>query len=328
MSADAYDAAYFGCVLFDLTGQGLGEVIGPEAASFLHNLCTNDIRNLPPGRTVEAFFATAKGRALAHVHVSHVAQDRFLVQILGSPGVDAGLGGKLHAHLDRHLISERVELADRTGSMGVLRLLGPRAGQVVRELTSIEGNDLPDLDVREGQDLLVRRVDEVLPGFDVLLPSERVEQAIARCLELGAVPGDDATFEVLRVEAGTPAWGKEIDDDRLVMEVNRGARAISYTKGCYLGQETIVMARDRGQVNRLLLGLAAEGEEPLAPGAKLMHQDQEAGLATSSAWSHRLQRMVGLGYVKRGLQQEGTVLTAVPPAEGRPVRVVALPHGG
>lgn len=326
MTAHAATVAASSCTVFDLSGQGLVEVAGPEAAAFLHNLCTNDIRNLDPGRLVEAFFATAKGRALAHVHILRPGEgDRYLVNVVGRPGKAAAFGRKIHEHLDRHLISERAELADRTGEIGVLRLVGPRAAAVVEQVIGDSCSEMIDRSVRVVGDLAVRRLDEVQKGFDLLFPLDRVEVTMARCLHAGASEGDEAVFEILRVETGTPAWGKELDENRLVMEINRAALAISYTKGCYLGQETIVMARDRGQVNRLLMGLVVEGEEPLAPGAVLKLGDQEVGQATSSLWSPRLGRVIGLGYVKRGLQEPGTVLRAFPPEAGRAVTVSALP---
>src|SRR5262249_57117461 len=98
----------------------------------------------------------------------------------------------------------------------------------------------------------------------------------------GAVPAGPDTHEVLRVEAGTPVYGKDIDDNRLVMEVGRTAQAISYSKGCFLGQEPIVMARDRGHVNRTLLGVTVAGDQVLAPGTRLLHNGAEAGQVTSS----------------------------------------------
>lgn len=123
----------------------------------------------------------------------------------------------------------------------------------------------------------------------------------------GAIQAAPEVHEVLRIEAGTPEYGKEMDDDRFVMEVGRTAQAISYTKGCYLGQEPIVMARDRGQVNRTLMGVMFAGStEAIPPGSKLFAGETEVGLVTSSAWSPRLQQVLALAYVRRGNQQPGS----------------------
>src|SRR5205085_797197 len=103
--------------------------------------------------------------------------------------------------------------------------------------------------------------------------------------KLDIPPADAAVHEMLRVEAGLPAFGSDIDEERLVMEVGRTARAISYTKGCFLGQEPIVMARDRGQVNRALLGVKVARGAALAHGARLFHAEAEVGQVTSSVYS-------------------------------------------
>src|SRR5262249_50851023 len=104
-----------------------------------------------------------------------------------------------------------------------------------------------------------------------------------------------------------PEYGIDIDDNRFVVEVNRTAQAICYTKGCYLGQEPIVMARDRGQVNRLLLGLRFSDKVPVAGGTKLLCDGTEVGVVTSSAFSPQAGTAIGLAYIRRGHQSAGTV---------------------
>ena len=137
--------------------------------------------------------------------------------------------------------------------------------------------------------------------------------------------GDAVTYQVLRIEAGLPECGIDIDENRLAMEVNRTAAAICYTKGCYLGQETIVMARDRGQVNRLLLGLKVAEGPPLAPGTKLLRGNEEVGQVTSSVLSPRF-GVLALAYLRRGSWDPGTALTVE--ATGRDAVVCALPFSG
>ena len=128
--------------------------------------------------------------------------------------------------------------------------------------------------------------------------------------QAGVKPASPEVHEVLRIEAGTPEYGKDMDDDRFVMEVGRTAQAICYTKGCYLGQEPIVMARDRGQVNRTLDGGQVRRRQgtPVAAGSKLFAGDAEVGQITSSVWSPRLQQVLALAYLRRGHQQPGTLV--------------------
>jgi folate-binding protein YgfZ len=136
---------------------------------------------------------------------------------------------------------------------------------------------------------------------------------------------DPRVHEILRVEAGLPAFGCDIDDNRLVMEVGRAAQAISYTKGCFLGQEPIVMARDRGQVNRMLLGVVVAAGDELPRGARLFLGEAEVGQVTSSVRSPRLGQVIALAYLKRGHQEPGLQLAVEPTTDGRAAAVAALP---
>jgi len=142
----------------------------------------------------------------------------------------------------------------------------------------------------------------------------------------GATAGTPETFETLRIEAGTPLFGPDIDSNRFVMEVGRAARSVSYTKGCFLGQEPIVMARDRaGHVNRAFLGLKVLSGGPPPAGSKLFHDGQEVGVVTSSAFSPRLGAPVALAYLRWKHQEPGTRMEAETPAGRQPVEVVGLP---
>src|SRR5262249_2544584 len=155
--------------------------------------------------------------------------------------VAPGQAERLLKHLDYYLISEQVEITDRTRDLAQLHLAGPQASAVLEQLL----RPVPPA----GHSPLG------LPGHDLLCPREGAASIWQRLIAAGARPAGLDAYEVLRVEGGTPVYGKDIDENRFVAEVNRTAQAICYTKGCYLGQEPIVMARDRGHVNRFLLGL-------------------------------------------------------------------------
>jgi tRNA-modifying protein YgfZ len=146
----------------------------------------------------------------------------------------------------------------------------------------------------------------------------------------GAVRGTHETFETLRIEAGTPFFGPDIDENRFVMEVGKATRAVSYNKGCFLGQEPIVMARDRaGHVNRAFLGIKVlEGQTPLPSGTKLFHEGQEVGVVTSSCLSPRLGASIALGYLRWKHQEPGTRMEAEVNGGRVAVEVVGLPPVG
>jgi folate-binding protein YgfZ len=324
--AAEYHAAREAAALFDLSSRGKVEVAGPEAARFLHNLCTNDILHLPVGAGCEAFFTTAKAKVVAHSLISHLAQDKgdtFLLDV--APGQAATL---LH-HLDHYLISEQVVFTDRTAALALLHLAGPGA---LAHLKYVSG-DFPELQPLHHATLptttgLLRRHDALsTTGFDLLLPTDEAQAVRHRLVEAGARLAGPETYDILRVEAGTPAFGPDIDENRLVMEVGRTAQAICYTKGCFLGQEPIVMARDRGHVNRTLLGLKLHGSGPAPRGAKLVRDGNDVGQVASSVVSPRL-GPIALAYLRRGSQEPGTVVEVQGEGAPRTAAVSSLPFGG
>lgn len=311
----AYAAAMESAALFDLADQGKIELAGSEAATFLHNLSTNDVKSLLPGAGCEAFLCNPKARTLGHVFVSMLAPAKILLDM--TPGQVE----KVFQHLDRHHISEDVDIANVTAPLGMLRLAGPAAQQLLSRVLGQPIPVMPLLHHAEVGSSLVRSHDLLsVPSLDVLGSAERIAAIRAALLNAGVVLGSAADHEVLRVEAGTPVYGFDMDENRFVAEVGRTARAISYTKGCYLGQEPIVMARDRGQVNRTLMGVRAEGENPWPSGTKIFAGEVEVGQTTSSVMSPR-SKLVALAYLKRGHQQVGSKCTA----NGQTVEVAALP---
>jgi folate-binding protein YgfZ len=323
-AAADYHQARDGAAVFDVSHRGKAEVAGADARTFLHNLCTNDIKGLASGAGCEAFFATAQARAVAHALIYHLTLPD------GRPGfwldVVPGLADKLLKHLDRYLISEQVEFADRTCEYAQLHLAGPAApgiiGDGARELAPLHHAWHALAGVR----CHVRRTDPLgVPGFDVICPRDGAASVWQALTQAGGRPAGLEAYNLLRVENGTPVYGADIDDERFVAEVGRTAQAICYTKGCYLGQEPIVMARDRGHVNRALLGLKLSGSGTVPHGAKVFRDGKEVGLVTSSVVSPALGAPVALAYLRRGNQEPGTAVEVEANAERRKAEVTGLP---
>jgi tRNA-modifying protein YgfZ len=332
--AAEYRQAREGAVLFDLSHRGKVELVGPEAAAFLHNLLTNDVASLPYSHGCESFLCNAQARVLACVLV-------YRLKIFDDPAylsshdafwldVDPGLGEKVARHLDRHLISERAEIADRTATFAHLHLAGPQAPA----LAKLDG--ITDLAPRElmqngwgPETMQFRRNDRLgVPGFDIICPAGMAEWHWNHWLERGARPAGMQVEDTLRIEAGTPVYGKDITEANLAPEVGRTAQAISYAKGCYLGQEPIVRLRDLGHVNRVLTGLRVEGTEQVPAGAKLMRDGKEAGQVTSSVYSPGLGTVIALAFVRRGNTDPGTALEVeINSTRGR-ASVASLPFSG
>jgi folate-binding protein YgfZ len=318
-----YEAARAGAALFDVSARGKIEAEGKDAAVFLHNVCTNDVKGLPPSSGREAFFCTATAKVVAHGWIYREPprgkQERLWVD------VGPGQGEKVFRHLDRHIVGDDVTVTDRTAALAQLHLCGPNAAAVLRAAVGLEPPAEGIFVTLQGADGMVVVVRESrrlgLPGFDLLCPAEKGADWSRALVQAGAVPASHEAYEVLRVEAGMPEYGIDMDENTFAPEVGR-VSGISYQKGCYLGQEPIVMARDRGVVQRTLVGLLAG--EPAPAGSLLSRDGKEVGRVTSSVVSPRL-GAVALAYAKRGSQAPGTELELAVAGSRRVVKVVKLP---
>jgi folate-binding protein YgfZ len=328
--AREYEETRAGASLFDFSHRGKLELTGPEAVAFLHNICTNDVNHLPLGAGCEFFLTTNKARVVSHGYAFHVRLHD------GRPALWLDLppnqGESVMRHLDHFLISEQVEFADRTREFAQVHLTGPAAATVLGKAL---GDDVPALE--ELQHMVrtfganatasIRRRDVLgLPGYDVVCLRQRAATVWELLLRVGGKPAGSQVYEILRVEAGTPEFGLDMDENTFAPEAGRTAQAISYAKGCYLGQEPIVMARDRGQINRTLLGLRLT-QGPVPAGSLLFREGKEVGRTTSSVVSPRL-GPIALAYVRRGHQEPGTPLELEAGGVRQPAVVAALPFGG
>jgi folate-binding protein YgfZ len=322
-ASDLTAAAHERAAVFDVSDRGAVELTGKDALVFMHNLCTNDIKSLASGHGCEFFLTTNKARVIAHGWAHRLVPENPATLFLD---LSPGYAVKVLAHLDHFLVSEQVELADSTAQRAQFHVCGPTAAQVVEKALTTTLQELNDLQHASrpfgAATVRVARHDWLaLPGYDLVCDRGMAAELSGRLQTSGAEPLGGDAFEVLRVEAGLPRDGVDMDENRFVVEVGRIGQAICYTKGCYLGQEPIVMARDRGHTNRTLLGLTVSGHDPLPHGAAVMHNGQEAGQVTSSVWSPRCQAVLALAYLRRGSQEAGMQVEVA----GRSAQVTALP---
>jgi folate-binding protein YgfZ len=332
MTTPDYTAAVSSAALFDTSAAGKLLLTGPDAPMFLGNLSTNDTSNLPLGGGCEAYFCDSRAKVQFAVWIYHVrlgdGKHAMWVE------TTAARNGELVKYLDRYLISEQVEISDVTEQYAQIHLAGPKGAAVLSKALGEAIPALPEFAHMErtfgaSTTCSIRRRDQLgVPGFDIVCLKERMPGVSGLLEAAGAACGTAETFEILRIEAGTPVFGVDIDYNRFVMEVGRATRAVSYSKGCFLGQEPIVMARDRaGHVNRAFLGLKGLAKEAgvIPAGSKLFHEGQEVGMVTSSCHSPRLNAPVLLGYLKWKHQEPGTRMEAETPAGRLPVEVLGLP---
>ncbi|MGA2255864.1 MAG: glycine cleavage T C-terminal barrel domain-containing protein [Thermoguttaceae bacterium] len=296
------------------------EITGTQRAEFLNRLCTNKLDRILPGEGCETFLADANGRILHHVLV-YAGPESLVLHTA------AGLGPKLCSHLDYYLIREDVQFHDRSLQWGELILAGPQSANVLQLLL---GENLPSGDGYlanfnagwDGRPLMIRRLQE--RGFqNFQLAGETVDMGtLWRALrQLGATACGMRALESVRIEEGFPVIGLDITEKTLPQEVGRNEKAISLTKGCYLGQEIVARIDSRGAVNKILSGIRFQTSDVPPSGGKLTHGGQAAGQITSAAYSPGFGVSVALAYVGRQFHEPGTVLDS---AWG-PATIVELP---
>jgi len=294
------------------------ELLGPDRASFLHNLCTNEIRKLPLGKGCEAFLTTVQGKTLAHALIFAGPESLVIDTVPGQSEV-------ILAHLDHYLVCEQVTLVDRSAEWSELLLAGDQSEELLGRLTDV-GALAARLDNAQvtvaDKSVWLRRTDLVgRVGFLVNAATEDLPAVRAALIGAGAVPCNQHDFEAARIEWGFPLFGVDITDKNLPQEIGRDALAISFVKGCYLGQETVARIDALGHVNKTLVGVRFSGSDVPQSGTDLLVADQVVGHVTSAAYSPHLAAPLALAYLRRGSNSLGTRLSSAV-GEGE---VVALP---
>lgn len=296
------------------------EMTGSQRAEFLNRLCTNKLDQIQPGEGIETFLADSNGRILHHVF-TYAGPDSLVLQTA------AGLGPGLCAHLDHYLIREDVQLHDRSSQWGLLILAGRQSGEIVEQVTSVKlpaGETYLTTVMTEfaSRPLMIRRLQEPgLQAFHLAADTALMGPLWQSLRKAGAAACGMRALETIRIEQGFPVIGLDITDKTLPQEVGRNNAAISFNKGCYLGQEIVARIDSRGAVNKVLSGIRFQTAEVPAASGELTQGGQPAGQITSAAYSPGFGVSVALAYIRRQFHQLGTVLDS---AWG-PATVVELP---
>jgi tRNA-modifying protein YgfZ len=309
---DPYAAMTQGAALVDRSESGKLALTGSQAKAFLNGQVSNEIEALEPGTGCYAALLTPKGKMLADLRVLDIGPPTHELLLLCERSALQALFDALR----RFNVGFDAELHKRTLERGLLSLIGPKA----QELAPLRGlspewreHDNAAAEIGGAPVRLVRT--DV--GLDVICDSDDTGRVRAALIEAGAVEIDEAAADVLRVERGRPRYGVDLDDSVIPQEAGLNDRAVSFTKGCYVGQETVARLHWRGKPNRHLRGLRL-GEQ-VQPGTELRLGEREVGRITSVASSPRF-GAVGLGLVRREAQP-GDVLDA----GGVTAEVVDLP---
>jgi tRNA-modifying protein YgfZ len=325
VSATAYDAARRRAAVLDRSDRGRIVVSGADRASYLQGLLTNDIAALKAGEGCYAAYLTPQGRMITDLYVYELGDVILLT-------MDRAVKDTVLARLDQFLFSEDVQLGDVSDAVTQVGVIGPEAAAIVsRILGDVSADRLRGLaehaNVRtawNGEPAIVTRItDAGVSGYDVFVDRAKGAALLSAVTGAGAVPLDEETAEALRIESGAPRFNRDMDEETIPLEAGIESRAISFSKGCYVGQEVIirVLHRGHGRVARKLVGLIVSGEQPPVAGATVRSGEREIGHVTSSAWSPALQKPVALAYVHRDFVAPGTAVAV----DGAAAEVTSLP---
>jgi folate-binding protein YgfZ len=318
----AYEAARGGAALYDSAARGRIWMRDRDRAALLHRLSTNHIERLGPGQGAQTVLTTPIGRIIDLLTVYPLEEALLLVT---SPG----RGPAIFSHLRKNIFfNDKVKLEDATAALGQLTLYGPRAPELLAAL-GLPGAGLPAFGAAVASwgdgPLYVARTQPIGgEGLSLIAPPAALAELGAALRAAGAAPLDEATHEVLRVEEGYGAYGSELSQEYIPLETGLWG-AVSFNKGCYVGQEIIARMESRGRLAKQLRGLRllappALPAEPPTPLAKLDVAGKEAGDLTSVVESPR-HGLIALAYVRTAHAEPGTRLMAA----GAEAEVVGLP---
>jgi folate-binding protein YgfZ len=304
-----YRAATEACGLLDRSERGKLALAGSEGKSFLQGQISNDVESLTPGTGCYAAFLTPKGKMLGDLRILDTGDELLL-------DTERVALQELFNMIRRFRIGYDVELHKRTLESGLVSLIGPTSAEVAgaQELPAPEHSHLA-LAI-DGVDARLIRTDL---GVDVLCASEDTERLIAALEARGAERVGEDVAECVRVEHGRPRYGVDLDDSVIPQEAGLNDRAVSFTKGCYVGQETVARLFYRGKPNRHLRGLRLSS--PGRPGDDIVLGERTVGHLASTALSPRL-GAIGLALVRREAEPGATVLVG---GDGAQATVVELP---
>ncbi len=299
------------CGMLDRSARGKLAVSGPEAADYLQGQLTNDVEALGPGEGQYAALLDRKGHMQADMRVLRPGEGPTYLIDTEPEALDAA-----RRHLQMYKVGREVEVEDVTGERAILSLIGPRSVEVAGtaalpqnacEAVTVAGVECIAAGTATGIDLIVAAVDFA-----------RLRDAL---VEVGAVVVTAEAVEILRIEAGTPRFGAEMGAETMPAEAGIVEDAVSFTKGCYIGQETVARLHYKGRPNRHLRGLRLSAAA--APGTALRLGEKEVGRLGGAAVSPAL-GPIGLAILRREAEPGSELLVG---EDGVTAQVVALPFG-
>jgi folate-binding protein YgfZ len=326
--ATEYKSLRVAAGVLDLSFRGRICLLGNDRVRFLHGQITNDAKKLGAGEGCYAALTTSKGKIESDLNVFNLPDELLL-------DFEAGLTEKISQRLGKFIVADDVQIVDATPHYGLLSVQGPKAAEVVKaagfaDLPPKEFSIAKISDATLGE-IYLAKVSRVFPaGFDIYVPNDSLgavaDKLMAAAKNVGGGACGWTALETVRIEAGIPRFGVDMDETNLPMECIV-ARAMSFNKGCYIGQEVLNRIHAIGHVNKELHGLKLANDLKALPQRhdKLFHNGKEVGYITSAVKSPALNANIALGYVRREANQIGTALTLQTAQGETPAQIVDLP---
>ncbi len=311
-----------GAGLIDLSPRARFQVSGSEAEQFLNGLITNDMKTLPENQWMPAAFPNVQGRLIASVRVGRL-KNGFLID------TEAVTGEKVFQTIQRFTLAGDFHATDLTAKTTLLSIQGKHAVEIVDSVlgesaAKISKGGLVQHEWQQHELTIWRATHTAEDGFDLVANVNDAQVLWEALVVKGARPVGYDAFEILRIEAGVPRYGVDVDETNVVPEALEDA--VSYIKGCYIGQEIIARIKYRGHVAKKLIGIDFDRPVEVDQQAKLKSvDDKEIGRITSMTFSPHLGRTIALGYVKYDYAEPGTEVKVSSTAGDMPARVAELP---
>ncbi len=286
--SEGYEALRQGAAWLDLSARGRIVARGRDRARFLHNITSNEVKKMLPGSGCYAFLLSPQGRIQADLNL-FCFEDHFLID------TEPDFREKVQQHILKYKVADQVELENVTAGTAAIGLEGPQAAAIL----TAAGAPVPAAGFAHlpwGSRTVAAISLTGQPGFRVYCAAGERAGVVELLEGAGAKPADAGDARLVRMENGKPLYGVDIRDTSLPQETQQ-LHALSFSKGCYLGQEIVERIRAMGRVHKKLERLELDGSEPPAPGAKLTVEGRDAEV-TSSIYSPRLGKVIALAYVR------------------------------
>lgn len=305
-----YDALWTGCGLVELENWSSVSITGADRQVFLNKFCTNDVKRLKPGACCEAFFTNVKGKILGHGLISCRTNE---LVVVGVPNQS----NRLIEHLDRYVIREDVRFRDTSAERAFVLVAGDQTQCAEKLLKHIE-LEMPRSDTHGSKEEFGGSIDDVpvymmrwfaTASWHTTMIEVSVNAVSRLCESLASndiIACSKPSLDVRRIEAGLPLYGVDFDDNNLPQEAGRDSEAINFSKGCYLGQETVARIDAIGHVNQRIVGVRFFGEIVPDTGDELTRSAALVGRVSSAVVSPRLGAPLALAMVRKESVAVGT----------------------